>query len=213
LLAVLVTLAASDVVNSPMYIGFYLLMGIGFVGVLSSFFPLVGLSLRRDALERGNRATAIALAGAMLGLACCFAGGNIGDGPGWWVVVFCALLATIAWYALWALFELMTGTAEHVSVDRDLASGVRLAALLTAMGVILGRAVAGDWESAEATVADFVRMCWPAIALAVLAIAVQYLCRPSPNMPRPSLSVCGVFPAFVYLAIAGAWLAIMGTGR
>jgi hypothetical protein len=41
-------------------------------------------------LEHGNPA-----AGAILGLTLAFARGNIGNGPGWWVVVFSAGMSTL----------------------------------------------------------------------------------------------------------------------
>jgi hypothetical protein len=213
LFAVLASLAASDVVTSPTYITFYLLMGVGYVSILSQGFPLLGVSLRRDALERGNRASIVALGGALLGLTFCFAGGNIGDGPGWWVVIFSALLATGMWYGLWLLLQLLTNVGEHVSVDRDLASAWRLGGYLLASGLILGRAVAGDWHSPEQTIADFLRMCWPAQILAALAAAIELICRPSPRLARPPASLFGVLPAAMYVAIAIAWLVLVGTGR
>lgn len=213
LLFILISLAASDVVTSPMYISFYLLMGVGFVSVMSQAFPLVGLNLRRDALERGNRATVAALGGALIGVTLCFAGGNIGDGPGWWVVVFSGLLATLMWFAVWLVLQLLTNIAEHISVDRDLASGVRLAGYLAASGLILGRAVAGDWVSPEQTVADFLRMCWPAQILAAFAAVVEVICRPTPRLPQPPASVFGLLPAATYVAVAIGWLVFVGTGR
>jgi hypothetical protein len=213
LFAVLLTLAAADVVGSPIYLSFYLLMGAGYVALVSRGFPLVGVSLRRDALERGNRAAALALGGAMIGLTFCFAGGNIGDGPGWWVVIFSALLATAAWYALWLALQTATNIMEHVTVDRDTASALRLAGYLIASGLILGRAVAGDWESPEQTVADFLRMWLPALALTALACVAEYVCRPTPHWPRPPASLFGVLPAAMYLSIAAIWLTMVGLGR
>jgi hypothetical protein len=210
---ILISLAASDVVTSPLYISFYLLMGVGFVSVMAQGFGLLGLSLRRDALERGNRASAAALGGALIGLTFCFAGGNIGDGPGWWVVIFSGLLATLTWYAMWLVLQGVTNVGEHISVDRDLASGLRLAGYLAASGLILGRAVAGDWVSPEQTVADFLRMCWPAQILAAFAAVVELICRPTPRLPQPPASVFGVLPAATYIVVAIGWLVFVGTGN
>ncbi len=41
--------------------------------------------------------------------------------------------------------------------ERDLASGIRTGGLFIAVGLVLGRAVAGDWVSESATLRDFFR--------------------------------------------------------
>jgi hypothetical protein len=68
--------------------------------------------------------------GALLAVTLCYAGGNVGDVPGWWVVILSAALSTgtllVAWLTL-------TGTApivDAVTVDRDPAAGLRLGAFL-----------------------------------------------------------------------------------
>ena len=48
-----------------------------------------------------NAAAAMATAGATIGVTLSYAGGNIGDGPGWWVVVFSAAIATAGLFACW----------------------------------------------------------------------------------------------------------------
>ena len=100
------------------------------------------------------------------------------------------------------LLELLSGVSETVTVDRDAAAAVRLAGFLIACGVVLGRAVAGDWESAEMTVRDFVDVAWPVLALVVMAVVVERLARPTPETPRPSLAPFGLAPALAYLSIA-----------
>src|SRR5918999_880148 len=89
LFAVLRRYSSFDVRDDPIYLAFYMVLGAMWVRLGSWFLPLLGLSARDDVIERGNAAAAHALGGALLGLTLCFAGGNIGDGPGWWVVVFC----------------------------------------------------------------------------------------------------------------------------
>src|SRR5512133_1180330 len=90
LLAVLRTLASADVVDAPPYLFMYTAMGMAWVTVFGRATSLLGLGYRFDVLERNNGAAAIVVAAALLSLTACFAGGNVGDGPGWWVVVFCA---------------------------------------------------------------------------------------------------------------------------
>jgi uncharacterized membrane protein YjfL (UPF0719 family) len=151
--AVLRLYSSFDVRDSPVYILFYFAMGMAWVGLAARFIlPYFGLSSRDDVVERQNPAAAHAIGGALLGVALCFAGGNIGNGPGWWVVVFSAVLATLAFFVLWALLDRFTGLADAVTVERDPASGLRLAGYFVGSGLILGRAVAGDWVSINATV-------------------------------------------------------------
>ena len=69
----------------------------------------------------------------------CFAGGNVGDGPGWWVVVFCAALSTGALFLLWGALQAATDLADSIVIERDGASAVRLAGFLVACGLVLGR--------------------------------------------------------------------------
>src|SRR4051812_13339427 len=84
----------------------------------------------------------------------CHAGANIGNGPGWWVVIFSAALATGSLLVLWIALADLTPVADAVAIDRDPAAGIRLGGWLAASGLVLGRAVAGDWESAWQTVAE-----------------------------------------------------------
>ena len=63
---------------------------------------------------------------------------NIGDGPGWWVVVFAAGLATAALFAAWLVLAQIGHGVDAVTIDRDLAAGVRLGAFLAACGAGAG---------------------------------------------------------------------------
>lgn len=195
-------LAADDVKNDPIYLAFYLVLGAAWVGLALRFLPVVGISPRDDVIERGNRAAGTAVAGAVIGLSLCFAGGNIGNGPGWWVVAFAAGLSTVTWFVLWGVLAARTGATDAVTIDRDPASGLRAAGFFVASGLILGRAVAGDWVSAEATVRDFVLLGWPALLLLVGAYFLEKTFAPTPQRPAPSLVVHGWLPAAVYVGLA-----------
>ncbi len=129
--------ASFDVRDSGTYMFFYVAMGMAWIGLFLSM-PIWGVSIRDDALERRNPAAAITIVGLMLGLTLAFAGGNIGDGPGWWVVVFASGLATINLLLFWWLLNQMAAAVEHVTIDRDRASGVRSAAYLIGCGLISG---------------------------------------------------------------------------
>jgi uncharacterized membrane protein YjfL (UPF0719 family) len=210
LFVVLRTLASHDVQDDPRYLAMYSAMGAAWVAVCVMLVPLVGLHVRDDVHERGNAAAAYATAGALLGLTLAFAGGNIGDGPGWWVVVFAAALATAALYLLWALLEKFAHVSEHVTVERDPAAGVRLAGFLTACGLILGRAVAGDWVSTQATIADFGRVAAPALGVLFVAIPIERYGRPTTQQPIRAVAPWGALPALLYVGLAAAYVAVLG---
>lgn len=202
LAAVLRLYSSSDVRTDPVYIGFYLVMGAAWVGLVSRFLGLFGLSARDDVIERANHAAAYAIGGALLGITLCFAGGNIGNGPGWWVVVFSAALSTLAFFLLWALLHRFTGLADTVTIDRDPASGLRLAGWFIGAGLILGRSVAGDWVSMQATVVDFARTAWPVLLLFAAAVLLERTFRPTRERPLPSPLVYGLAPLAAYVALA-----------
>jgi len=199
--------AADDVRNAPQYLLMYFLLGLAWMRLAAVFFPLAGLNPRDDLIERRNTAAIPAWVGAMLGVALCYAGGNIGNGPGWWVVVFAAGLATAAWAGVWVAIGQAGGLVELVTVGRDPAAGIRLGGLLTACGVIFGSAVAGDWMSATATVIDFVARAWPALPIVLVAILAEGAMQPTTARFRAPIVQAGVVPAVLYLVLAG--LAVM----
>jgi uncharacterized membrane protein YjfL (UPF0719 family) len=211
LVAALRLAASFDVRDSSLYLTFYVVVGAAWVRLGSLLFPLLGLSPRDDVIERGNGAAALAVAGALLGLTFVFAGGNVGDGPGWWVVLFSAGLATAGLAVAWYLLERLSHVADVVTIDRDPAGGLRLGAALAACGLILGRAVAGDWVSTAATVTDFARVGWPALLLVAAAAAVERVTRPTADSPAPQPTLYGGFPAVLYLAAAMVYVLQLGT--
>jgi hypothetical protein len=210
LYVVLKRFAAEDVRHDARYLAFYLALGAAWVGVGTILLPLLGISPRDDVCERRNGAAGLVVAGAIVGLTLAFAGGNIGDGPGWWVVLFAAGLSTAALAVLWIVVEKASNAAERVTIERDESAGWRLAGFLIGAGLILGRAVAGDWKSAAGTVADFARQAWPVVLLTAAAIVADRLFRPSPERPRPPVFVAGVLPAGLYVAAAGLVLLALG---
>ena len=171
--------------------------------VLFSWF---GLSLRDYVVERKNIAALVALSGGLAGVAFTYIGGNLGEGPSFWNNFYSAGLATMSFFGLWLVLEVASNVSISIAEEKDLASGVRLCGLLLALGLVLGRAVAGDWHSTEATFHDFARDGWPAAVLCVLAIPVEWIVRPSRRQPFPSWLSAGLLPAVGYLLLAAGWL-------
>jgi len=209
IIAVLSTTASFDVVGAIQYQAMYTMLGLAWLRGGASLFPLAGVSLRDDVVERGNPAAALACSGGLIGIACCYAGANIGDGPGWWVVVFCSLLSTGTLFVAWIALTNLSPVADSVTIDRDVAAGLRLGAFLIACGVILGRATAGDWVSAESAIVDFARFLPTVIVLVIMAAWVERITRPTPQQPQSSM-MSGVLPSIVYISVAVGMLIAMG---
>lgn len=207
---VLTTAAARDVRDSEVYLTLYLVFGLAWVGIGAHALRLFGLSARDDVIERDNESAALAIGGALVALTLCFAGGNIGDGPGWWVVLFSGLLATGSLGVLWYALDRATAVADQVTIERDPAAGARLAGFLVACGLVLGRAVAGDWVSADATVRDFGAAAWPVLPLLVVAIGVDRAARRTPERPTSALVAQGIAPALLYVGLVLVHVVLLG---
>jgi hypothetical protein len=211
LLGILGTLSAHDVRDSPAYMFFYLLLGAAWVGGCAFLFPLMGLSARDDAVERGNAAATWALSGALAGFTLGFAGGNIGDGPGWWVVVFSAMLPTGVLFLSWWVLGRFGKLAEILAVDRDLAAGIRFAGFMIGQGLVVGRAAAGDWEGSMPAVVDFFRFGWVAFGMLALEMLLGRFFRPTPRAPAAPLVQAGVAPGLCYVVIGAAFIFLIET--
>ncbi len=175
-----------------------------------SAFAWLGLSVHDDALERNNRAAFIAICGGILGITFIFTGGNLGEGPTYWNNVFSAAVGTAGLFALWLVMEMGAHVSASISVERDLASGLRMGAFLTSVGLMFGRALAGDWHSMTGTIHDFFRDGWPALVLLGSAIYIEHRIRPSILCPFPNWGVCGLIPSICYLVFALLWIWHLG---
>lgn len=197
------SIASFDVRDSSLYTGFYDVMGLAWIAVSIAVLHRLDLSLRDDVIERRNPAALYAIGGATLGLAMTYAGGNVGDGPGWWCVVAASGIGTIALFACWIALAVLAGANESITIDRDSHVGIRVGALLAACGLVFGRAAAGDWISLRDTVSSFVLAAWPAAILLGLAVFVERALATRPRQaPRGVALALG--PALVYVAAAVA---------
>jgi uncharacterized membrane protein YjfL (UPF0719 family) len=178
--------------------------------VSTSALGWIGVSWIDDAVDRGNPAAVIAVIGAMGGTAMAYAYSNIGNGPTIWTTIVPAAVATAAMLALWAMLEAIGDPAEAITVDRDVAAGIRAAGFFVAAGLVLGRAMAGDWFSWPDTFAEFVSMAWVAVLVAGLAGIFNQMFRPTPSRPEPSRVGLGVVPACILVLIAVTYLIYLG---
>lgn len=206
---VLSTAAAFDVTSDLRYQLLFLAMGTIWVFHLPRALTFIGVSYRDDALERRNGAASAALVGGVLGLGALFAGSNMGEGPSIWNTVETALVATglLAFCVL--VLAMITNVGDTISVERDLAAGVRFGAWLAASGLVLAGASAGDWAGEAAMVSDLLANGWPLAMLLAAAIGLELSLRPTLEAPRPAVVVKGLVPAAAYLGSSVAYVALL----
>jgi len=202
--------AAAEVRRNTSELVLLSLGGAAWLIVASNLFPWLGLSVLDDAVERRNIAALVALCGAVIGVAITYAGANLGEGPSYWNNLFSVALGTGGLLCLWILLELSGRVSVSIAEHRDLASGMRLCGFLIATGLILGRAVAGDWHSEAATLRDYWRDGWPAMVLCATALAIERLARPSQARPFPPWLSFGSLPVLFHLGMAIGWLWYLG---
>jgi len=171
---------------------------------------LMGVSFDVDVQENNNRAAGLALAGGLIGISFIYCGSNVGTGPSLWNNVFSVIVGTIGFFIWWMIFEGSGHISRAVTEDRDTAAGLRLAGMLIALGLICGRAVAGNWESPEATLQDFIVDSWFCVALLLVAIPWEHRLHPTPAIYQRDVLKCGLAPALVYIVMAAGWVWHLG---
>jgi hypothetical protein len=197
ILVVLLTVSSQDVRGDPYYVVLYELVAALWLAGALRLFPLLGISVRDDVLERHNPSAFWAMNGALIGVAAAFAGGNVGNGPGSDVVIFCAAISSLSFFLAWLLLEVVGAYwSEAVTVERDPGSGIRFGAVLAATGFGFGSAVTGDWVSATVTLRHLIERSWPILPTFCLALSLERVLRRSPGAFR------GWLAAALYLGIA-----------
>ena len=185
------TVASHDVINDPYYIAMYLFLGFAwlYIGVviMSAFF---GLSWVDDVLHLNNSAALFAFTGGFLGLTAMYAASNIGDGPGWACVLFTGALGLTSWTLLTLLVDYFTQVFEKITVERDLACGIRIGCFLLAMSMIMAKKMAGDWLSVHMTLVDFVA-AGPALAAIIGEMIFDNRSKPGKVLPKQTVITGG----------------------
>src|SRR5687767_6906794 len=174
---VLKRLADDEVRDDPRYIVLLLLLGGAWMGMISTVLHWWGVSLREDAVERRNIAATVAWCGTMLGVIALYSGGNTGEGPSLWNNVFSAGLGTLTLLLFWLVLHWTARISQSITIDRDVASGLRIGGFMLACGIVFGRALAGDWHSAAHTADDFIRDGWITGPMLGVAVIVELLAR------------------------------------
>jgi uncharacterized membrane protein YjfL (UPF0719 family) len=200
----------TEVVGHLDYILLFMAGGLLWLAFTPCTLPLLGVSVRDDAIERENTASALVACGALLGATTIYAACNVGAGPTIWTTILPAIVATATWLVLWLIVELASGISEQIAIERDAAAGLRHAGWLLATALILGRAMAGDWTGWPDTSGAFRQLGWPAAALAVAVIPLHRALRPTPEQPKRSLFAAGFVPAAVFVAVALGYIIWLG---
>lgn len=209
---VLGTYAAADVILYPQYRVLFAVMGMIWAFHVPRALTFIGVSYEDDAIERRNVAASIAVAGAVVASALVFTASNMGEGPSIWNTVETAVFASAVLALAVLLHAVATQVGDSISVERDVASGLRFAGWLVASGLVLARSCMGDWAGEAAMVGDVLAIGWPALALLVVAIPADMLFKPSDRSPVPNVLVAGALPAFVYVGAAVGYLAVLPEG-
>lgn len=199
ILLVLLTLrwgASHDVRDSVTYLLLYTTLGVCWMALAVKAMGNVGVSRRDDMVERRNPAAAVVLIAAMFAHAIIYAGANVGDGPSWSVVVICALLGSGAWFLLWLAVEAVAQVADQITVERDMASAIRVSGYMIGSAIVLARTMAGDWVSFGATLSDM-WVAWPAVLMAIAAAAIETALKERGR--RQYMAAIGI--AFVFVAL------------
>lgn len=210
LVLVLLSIASRDVRTDPRYVIMYTILGALWLILCQLVVVLLGHRPIEDVVQRANPAASWAAAGFLLGPTLCYAGGNIGDGPGWWVVIYAAFFATVSWFTLIYAIDQLCANLDEISIGRDPATGVRFLGTSIALGLILGRGVAGTWVSAPATLSDFARDAWPALVIAAFEVVMTVLSRILRGSRLTLPTIAGFPPAL--LSIGGAVAYILSLG-
>jgi uncharacterized membrane protein YjfL (UPF0719 family) len=105
------------------------------------------LGLRvREHLEAHNVAAAIVVAGVFVATSLTYSGTLSGEGGGFWVLLLFFVLGQLALLGMTYVFRWLTDYDDVQEIaSGNIAAGLALAGLLVAMGIVVGRAVAGDF--------------------------------------------------------------------
>jgi len=200
-LGALLTGADPQVRSGAGYIVLFLAVAADALALFTLVGPAFGLRVLGDFVRGKNAAVGWAVAGLWLGTGLVNAGANVGRGDTIYTTLGPLGLALGTFVVLTAILAVATGRFRAIRLDRDTPAGVRVGGLFVAWGLVLGRAVAGDWESTRRTLEDFVNYGWPVLALLGVAIVVERMLRPTVRRPRVPWAA-EVGPAGAYVAVA-----------
>ena len=194
--------SSPDVRSDPEWIALYAIGGAAWLQLGLFLLSLFGIGAREDVLERQNPAAAWVIYGTLMGTALCYAGANVGSGPGPEVVLLCAGLSTMCLFGFWFCLERIFRLSDRVTIERDESAGIRVGGWILGMGLVFGAAVAGDWESLEGTLKDFIQSAWVSPLFMLGAILVEYIFKTLRKQENSQKTVSFVIAAGYLVAAA-----------
>ena len=194
--------SSPDVRSDAEWIALYAAGGAAWLQLGLYLLCVLGIAVREDVLERQNPAAPWVVYGTLTGTALCYAGANVGSGPGAEVVVFCAALSTLFLFGFWFCLERLFRLADRVTIDRDESAGMRTGGWISSIGLIFGGAVAGDWKSVQATVCDFIQYAWVALLFLLVAFLIERALKPSQEQQRSPRTASAAIAVAYFVAAA-----------
>jgi hypothetical protein len=169
------TVSSPSAEGYPFWIIYYIIVGFAWILCTKGLiFRCFDLSWQDDVLAKNHTEPALLpVIGAYAGLTMIYAGANIGDGPGWWCVIYAAGTGTAAWLLLGHIVQKATDAFGTVTIGRDLPCAIRMSAYLIAGGAILAHASAGDSITPGTDIINIAACSLTAVPLAILAIFVE----------------------------------------
>ena len=207
LLVVLLKYSAGTVRSDSVWALGYFVLGAAWIGGSQFVFGLLGIGMRDDVIERRNPSAAWVVSAQLLAGTFCFAGANVGNGPGPAVVVFCAVLSTATLLLTWLVFDAVASASEAITIERSSTSGVRVAGWLTAVGIVCGASVTGDWHGLTRTLAEFVGYIWPMVLFSFVIATFERILRKRPALAKRmnARASAAIAAASVALAVVYIW--------
>jgi hypothetical protein len=175
--------SSPSVQNDDGEISFYLVFSIFWIAFSQFPFAFAGVSIHDDVAERGNLSAAFAAAGFTIGATCCAAGANIGDGPGFEVVLFCAALSMTTLLFVWGLIAKMSGVTDVITIERDRGAGIRC-----------GGRLAGSASRSGACAAISYSRHWPTY----ISPSLKTIALISASLPVGAVAAAMAFPFRVF---------------
>jgi hypothetical protein len=192
------------------YMILFMVVGCAWVYGTAACVTVLGVSAHLDAVDRCNPAAAALVCGSVLGAAAVYAGSNVGAGPTIWTTLVPAGLGWAILAGAVLTLSVTAPVADMVAIDRDLSAGVRNGGLMLALGLVVGRAAAGDWADWSQTAGDLLGLSWPVVGLVAAGVWMNWRWRPTAKVPVRHTTREGVLPAVAMVAIAVGYLLFLG---
>jgi len=175
-----------DIRNVLIYgcIGIVLLTG----AALGTCRGFLGMRMQEQLAAR-NVAAAIVVAGVYIATSLTYSGGLVGEGGGFWIMLLFFLFGQLALLGITYAFRQLTSYDDVQEIaSGNVAAALALAGLLIAVGLIVRRAIAGDFLGFWPSLGGFLLALLLAVVLyPVRQVVVQWIMLGGPIHWRASL--------------------------